>query len=1030
MNCDSESAGAQQVRQKGLHWQYGIAVVVFAVGLLLSCTAFFQNRRWEFERANREFEQSTQNRIMAMKKTMDIDFLAIRSVGSFYDGSNLVERQEFATFVAPLIENNSSMNSMQWVPRVKKSQRSIFETDAGLNGLPDFKIVEAGKGTLVAASVREEYYPIFYTEPHKYATALLGYDLAAIPACLEAMHEACDSGKIASTPEIILPGEVKQHPELRVFFPIYQRNIPVNTVEDRRKYLEGFVVGIIPVSGMVEESFETLMPVGIEIYVFDGQVPSKTGILHYHPSRICNPEYHKVDMESTIRRAGTSFSETLDIGGQKWTVVCIPSAEFMSASLTWQPWVIGVGCLLLTGLLDFYLLTIAVRNAKTAHLASILAATIQQLKCEIIDRKITEEVSRGENAKLSAMISGMEEGVVFADAGNTIVEINDYMCHFVSKPREEILGKRIEDIHHDKLLERILGQIDKFKKEVATSPLVLQRPLGGKEVILRIQPIYRDGVYDGILLNVIDVSELVQARLQAEEANKTKSKFLANMSHEMRTPIAAILGYTDLLMDPEIDSSNRNNYLMVVRRNGENLLHLINDILDISKIEAGKLTFDMQRCSIVSMLADVAGTMQQRAEQRGNMLTVEYLSELPESIHTDGYRLRQAIVNLVGNAVKFTENGQVRIKVYFLRQWQSDQPAVKIEVTDTGIGIREDILPHLFQPFNRGDIATSHKFGGAGLGLSISRHIVELLGGEISVKSVCGGGSTFTLIVPTGDLQGIKIPQKPWESIEDSIANNYSSDSADLSGLRILVAEDSIDNQELMRIMLGRTGANVVIAENGRIAVDKAESEFFDVILMDLNMPEMDGYEATRLLRSRGYDRPILALTANAMSDDKERCLAAGCNSHLGKPIDRTKLLEAIAWHAGKIIPESADTSQVVKERNSGADDAIISLYVDDPDIVSILDGYIERLSGQVDDMRAALANAQFVDLQRLAHRMKGSGGNYGYPMLTDAAKELENAAKVCDVKLAAGALHQVAVLCQAIQKGYREYNPAGASAS
>jgi PAS domain S-box-containing protein len=725
-----------------------------------------------------------------------------------------------------------------------------------------------------------------------------------------------------------------------------------------------------------------------------------------------------------------SLSDTLDIAGQKWTVVCIPSAEFISAMTTWQPWVVGTGSLLLSGLLAFYLLTIAVRNAKTARLADMLAATNQQLKCEIIDRKFAEEISQRENAKLSAMISAMEEGVVFADADNTIVEINNYLCNFLGKSREEKLGKRIEDLHQDEHLEEILSQIEKFRKEVVASPLVLQRPLGGKEVILRMQPIFRDGKYDGVLLNVIDVSELVQARQQAEAANKAKSKFLATMSHEMRTPMAAILGYNDLLMDPKLDCSTRNNYLMVVRRNGDNLLHLINDVLDLSKIEAGRLALNMQRCNVVSLLADVAGTMQPRAELRGNALSVEYLDELPETIYTDFNRLRQAIVNLLGNAVKFTENGQVCIKVSFLRQWRGDRPAVKFDIVDTGIGIREEVLPQLFQPFNQGDVVISQKYGGTGLGLAISQHIAELLGGELTVKSLYGGGSTFTLIVPAGDLKGVKIFQQPSEIIEDLSRNDYSQDAKILLGVKVLVAEDSIDNQELIKIMLSRAGAKSVIAVNGRIAVDKAESEFYDVILMDLNMPEMDGYEATRLLRSRGYDRPILALTANVMSEDKERCLAAGCNDHLNKPINRAQMIRIIAWHAGKVIPESADILPDVIENPPSEDNAIISLYVDDPDIMPILDGYVERLGGQVDEMRAALGNTQFEDLQRLAHRMKGSGGNYGYPMLTDAAKDLEEAAKTQDVQLAGAALHKIALLCRAIENGYRNYNTAGASPS
>ena len=718
---------------KGLHWQFGIAAAVLAAGLLFSAITFFQYKRWDFDRAGNEFERAGQNRFMALKKILDTDFQAINSVGSFYDGSDNVERRKFTIFAVPLVENNASMSSLQWVPCVKQPQRAAFESDAGLNGLPGFKIVEADKGALVAVPQREEYYPIFYIEPRKNHAALIGYDLGSIPAYLQAMRKARDTGKLVSSPEIVLPGENKLRPELRVFLPIYEKKASLNGVEDRRKHLQGFVVETLLIGGIVEESFKTLMPTGIDIYLFEGRIPTRAEILHYHPSRIRSADYHPVDLEKAIRQGIMSFSDTLDIAGQKWTVVCIPSAEFISARTTWQPWVVGTGCLLLSGLLAFYLLTIAVRNAKTARLVDMLAATNQQLEREVADRGIAEEISQRENAKLSAMISAMEEGVVFADADNNIVEINNYLCNFVGKPREEILGKRIEDLHQGENLEKILFRINQYRNAILPNPIVLQRPLGGKEVILRMQPIYRDGNYDGVLLNVIDVSQLVQARQQAEAANKAKSKFMATMSHEMRTPMAAILGYNDLLMDPKIDCSTRNNYLMVVRRNGENLLHLINDILDLSKIEVGKLELNMQRCNVVSLLADVAGTMRPRAKLRGNALSVEYLSELPETIHTDSNRLRQAILNLLGNAVKFTENGQVRIKVSLLRQWRDDQPAVKFDIADTGIGIREEILPQLFQPFNQGDVVISQKYGGTGLGLVISRHIAELLGGELTV---------------------------------------------------------------------------------------------------------------------------------------------------------------------------------------------------------------------------------------------------------------------------------------------------------
>ena len=221
--------------------------------------------------------------------------------------------------------------------------------------------------------------------------------------------------------------------------------------------------------------------------------------------------------------------------------------------------------------------------------------------------------------------------------------------------------------------------------------------------------------------------------VQAECANRAKSEFLANMSHEIRTPMTSILGYTDLLMDDSLSAADRKTFLTTVRRNGEHLLQLINDILDLSKIEAGKMVMDLGPCHLPSTVADVASMMRPRAEQRGNSLEVRYAGPLPETIHTDGNRLRQVIVNLVGNAVKFTENGSIRIGVSFLPQWRSGQSAVSVEVTDTGIGIRQEALPRLFEPFTQAESSTTRKYGGTGLGLAISRQIVTALGGELTV---------------------------------------------------------------------------------------------------------------------------------------------------------------------------------------------------------------------------------------------------------------------------------------------------------
>ena len=517
------------------------------------------------------------------------------------------------------------------------------------------------------------------------------------------------------------------------------------------------------------------------------------------------------------------------------------------------------------------------------------------------------------------------------------------------------------------------------------------------------------------------IEQANEMAVQAECANWAKSEFLANMSHEIRTPMTAILGYTDLLMDDSRAADERKMFLATVRRNGEHLLQLINDILDLSKIEAGRWVMDLEPCHLPSTVADVASMMRPRAEQHGNNLEVRYMGPMPETIHTDAARLRQVIVNLVGNAVKFTENGSIRIGASFLPHWRSDQSAVSVAVTDTGIGISPESLQRLFQPFMQAETSTARRFGGTGLGLAISHQIVTALGGELSVRSVLGEGSTFTVTIPTGDIAGVQLLESPGEVIcEDEASARWTPNAGVLRGVRILLAEDSIDNQVLLRAVLGSVGAEVEVVENGRMAVERVKTDTFDVVLMDMNMPEMDGYEATRRLRDYGYRRPILALTANAMSGDADRCLAAGCDVHLAKPIDRKQLILAVSQYAP---PETGQTGALMKSPapavSPGPRDGIVSQFADDPQLAGILPGFIQRLSSQLEALCNALEEERLEDAERLAHRLKGAGGSYGYPTLSEVAKSLELAAKARDMDGATEALAEVKEVCEAIQAGW-----------
>ncbi|MCX7424874.1 MAG: CHASE domain-containing protein [Planctomycetia bacterium] len=1289
---------ARASRQK---WQYVVAAAVLFVGVGLAVGVFFALKGEERENIRNDFDRASQNIFAALRRTVAEDCADLRSVKWFYDGSDEVERHEFARFVLPIIETRKSIPCLQWVPRVAAADRAKHERAAAGEGLANYQIVEYPRGTRTPATARDEYFPVFFVEPAGDNASVLGADLASDSTCREAMDRARDTGEVVATSPIHLPGETGESTAARLFLAVYLRDTPLKTADERRTALQGFVVGVLSADGLIEESMANLVPDGVDVRITDSTDANHPRLLYTHLSRLRAPDNTPLATDGSDWQGDPHMVETLDVAARQWTVAFAAIPEFTAIRATWNPLVAALACLVLTGVLVFYLVGIAARNATALRLAAQLSEVNERLGHEIGDRERAESTLRTsqakfkaiydsssdaimlwtpaesfvsgnlacvalfackdeqefrsqspailspeyqpdgelsatkaqrmmtialeagsnffewkhkrmdgteffatvlltrvefegkrflqatvrdvtekkeaeehqarllrrveginrlqedlllpapieeklrritaaavelldldfcriwmirpgdlcergcmhataaeechrcvhreeclhlvassgrythidgdhrrvplgaykigriasaqehkfltndattdprvhnhawakelglvsfagykirdingeplgvfamfarhpiseeddaflsslaemtsrfilednvaealraserrhrlfaenvsdviwtmdftgrftyvspsvqpmlgytpeefgrftmdqimtqpsfaearenleafvaqatsgqpatpgslelelvrkdgttlwtevsfsgmydesgemlaiqgithditerremedtlreakqtmerENAKLSAMISGMEEGIVFADADHVIVEINDYFCRFVGRSREEILGKRIEDIHQGDVLSRILPVIDRFRKQVDSSPFVLQRALGGAEVILRVQPVYRNGAYDGVLLNVIDVSELVKARQAAEAANVAKSQFLASMSHEIRTPMTAILGYAELLMDPALSTSSRNNYATTICRSGEHLLGLINDILDLSKIEAGKMSLDVGRCSLVPLLADVASIVRPRAQEHGVSFLLEYPGEIPETILTDSARLRQAIINLAGNAVKFTQRGSVRVVASFLADWRGDQPAIRIDVIDTGIGIRDEVIPHLFQPFHQGDASTSKKFGGTGLGLAISRHIAHLLGGELTVASVWGEGSTFTLIVPTGSLEGVPVLEHPVEAEGDTGVQVWQTAAEDLKGVRVLLAEDGYDNQRLIKTILVRAGAEVQTADNGRVAVEKAKAEPFDVILMDVNMPEMDG---------------------------------------------------------------------------------------------------------------------------------------------------------------------------------------------
>jgi len=467
--------------------------------------------------------------------------------------------------------------------------------------------------------------------------------------------------------------------------------------------------------------------------------------------------------------------------------------------------------------------------------------------------------------------------------------------------------------------------------------------------------------------------QLIMARESAEQANRLKSVFLANMSHEIRTPLTAIIGFSEQAII-ETDHEQITDYLKRVLRSGDHLLNLINDILDLSKIEADKLELSLVQFNFLQLIDDIYQQAKNQAQAKALDCVLELNYPLPAQLRTDELRFRQVLLNLTSNALKFTQRGKIIIQV----SYQSGEELLIIRIKDTGIGMSADELTKLFQPFVQADATVTRNFGGTGLGLVISKKLMQQMDGDIRVESVKGLGSCFEIRMHC-ETQQISLVDS-FEPVSNPDAVQPESDC--LPQLKILVAEDNTDNQLLVAVLLRKINAEFTMVANGHQAVQKLLLDDYDLVFMDMQMPEMGGEEATRLIRHAGIDVPIIALTANVMREDHQRYLEAGCQALLGKPIVQHDFYAMIRSHTRK---------------DRHLEQELAARLESDPAIIALKHDFAERLPAQLAQLALLRDDHKLAELQYEAHSLKGCAGSMGFPDITQLAAELELSAKSQD---------------------------------
>jgi len=935
--------------------------LILIIGLILTLVSWHTTRQDELDQAEIRFNAEIVEHVSAIQNRMQDYEQMLRAGVAFINSSNYVDRGEWKTFERSLRVQDQFPGTLGFAYSIFVPHKEVKAHEARMReeGFSDYHIHPLDPKLPPTA--------IIYLEPlNSRNIAAIGYNMYKEPNRLAAMKRAVETGDAALAGRVILVQENKGPVQAGtlMYLPVYRKGASLETTKDRWEAIVGVVYAPLRMGdlmgGILGERGDF-----INLHIFDEESHAEGNLM-----------YNSDEIFASQQGAEFQKTEVVEIAGRKWTLDFASTADFNATIDTSKPWLIAIG-----GTIVSFLLFGFVHGLARSHGQAIKLA-----------KEMTVEIR-----KLSVAVEQSPSVVIITNTSGNIIYVNPRFTDVTGYDEEEVLGndpKILKSGHtkteeYDVLWQTIRagniwrGEMYNRKKNgdfywasVAIAPIRDE----GDEITGFVS------LQEDITVRKEAEVAMLEAKEAAENANRSKSEFLANMSHEIRTPMNAIIGMSQLVLETVLDAYQK-KHLTTVSNSARGLLRLLNEILDFSKIESGKMEILPEAFNLVDILKSALDSFSVSVQKKGLDLHLEVSDELSECFNGDSARLTQVIQNLVGNAIKFTKEGEVVVSA------RGTEQGVCFSISDTGIGIPPDRQVAIFESFTQADGGTSREHGGTGLGITISKRIVELMGGKIWMESEVGKGSIFSFDVLLDEV--------------DCVADKALRNIVVLKPLHILLAEDQGTNSELATIRLEERGHEVTLAQNGELAVqawnEAQESKPFDLVLMDLQMPVMNGFEATQAIREQEGDvhTQIIALTANSMEGDDQKCYEAGMDGYVSKPIDFDKLWAEIA----RLMPDAVlERIEVEAEESDATENPFGNLEGISVDVgvkrwggsVKIyrkaLLGFVQDHSESVQEIRTALANGEVMEAKSLTHALKGVAGNLAINQVNKSATLLDTA--------------------------------------